>query len=79
LKTLANFPEVRHVIAQFHDRNNALDLIVHFIPAEPFQPLMVIVQKVRVWVLLPKLFADVAINRVVDEHHDVLAPGMCFA
>src|SRR6185312_8095153 len=59
-----------HAAAQLHDRNNALNLIVNFVTAKFFEPLMMVLQKMWIWILLLQHLPNVTVDRVVDKQHD---------
>jgi hypothetical protein len=64
-----------HVMAEFHDRHDLIDLTSDLILAVFFQPLEMILQKMGVRIFCPKLSPNVCIYGVVNEHHDVLSPS----
>jgi hypothetical protein len=66
--------EIIHIIAELHNRNHPLYLIVYFVAAKVFEPLMMIVKKPWGWVLFTKLLPDITINSIIDKQHHILAP-----
>ena len=55
--------KIVHIVAQLHDRDDALDLIVDFLTGKLFQLLVMILLKMEVWIDLPEFFADVFADR----------------
>jgi hypothetical protein len=56
------FPEIRHIGAQLHHCDNSLQVIVEFIAAKLFEPLMAVFEKSRIGIYLSQFLADIAIN-----------------
>jgi hypothetical protein len=54
--------EIVHVVAQLHDGDDSLNLVMHLIPTEFLKPLMMVFQEVGIRILFTQFPSRVAVN-----------------